>query len=115
MNPFAGLTNEAVFAFLVCSTGSMESIQKARPKNTVQKNVVECLTRMLTSSPWLKPGDSKNHFLGFLLRGDAPRLAFAAPGLIISPQAEAVSPTAKMFLAALISRSWDTPHSGHIQ
>ena len=32
MNPFAGLTNEAVFAFLVCSKGSMESIQKARPK-----------------------------------------------------------------------------------
>ena len=47
MNPFAGLTNEAVFAFLVCSTGSMESIQKARPKNTVQKNVVGRLTRMI--------------------------------------------------------------------
>ena len=47
MNPFAGQTNEAVFAFLVCSTDSMESIQKARPKNTVQKNVVECLTRMI--------------------------------------------------------------------
>ena len=43
MNPFAGQANEEVFSFLVCSTDSMESIQKARLKNTVQKNVVECL------------------------------------------------------------------------
>jgi len=47
MNPSAGQTNGAVFSFLVCSTGSLESIQKARPKNTVQKNVVECLTKMI--------------------------------------------------------------------
>ena len=47
MNPFAGQANVAVFSFLVCSTDSMESIQKARPKNTVQKNVVEYLTRVI--------------------------------------------------------------------
>ena len=47
MNPFAGQANEEVFSFLVCSTDSMESIQKAQPKNTVRKNVVECLTRMI--------------------------------------------------------------------
>ncbi len=47
MNPFAGQANEEVFSFLVCSTDSMESIQKAQPKNTVQKNVVEYLTRMI--------------------------------------------------------------------
>jgi len=47
MNPFAGQTNEEVFSFLVCSTDSMESIQKARPKNTVQENDVERLTRMI--------------------------------------------------------------------
>ena len=43
----AGQTNEEVFFFLVCSTGSMGSIPKARPKNTVRKNVVERLTKMI--------------------------------------------------------------------
>jgi len=46
-NPSAGQTDEEVFFFLVCSTGSMGSIQEARPKNTVRKNVVECLTNMI--------------------------------------------------------------------
>ena len=60
---------------------------------------------MLTSSPWVNPGDAHPHEWAFLLRGDVPVRAFARPGLTISPQAEAVSPTAKMFFAALISRS----------
>jgi hypothetical protein len=47
MNPSAGQTNKEVFSFLVYSTGLMESIQKARPKNTVRKNDAEFLTNMI--------------------------------------------------------------------
>src|SRR2546421_8395378 len=69
----------------------------------------------LTSSPWVNPGDSHPHEWAFLLRGDLPGLAFTAPGLTASPQAATASPAAKMFLAALISRSCWTPHSGQVQ
>jgi hypothetical protein len=69
----------------------------------------------LTCSPRINPGDSNNHLLGFLLRGVLPGLVFTAPGLTDSPQAATVSPTAKMFLAALISRSCWAPHPGQVQ
>ena len=36
------------------------------------------------------------------------------PGLTASPQAETASPAALMFFAALMSRSWILPHSGHV-
>ncbi|MEN9502615.1 MAG: hypothetical protein RI964_1900 [Pseudomonadota bacterium] len=35
--------------------------------------------------------------------------------LTFSPKANTVSPTASMFFAALMSRSWIDPHSGHFQ
>src|SRR5579864_5639740 len=41
-----------------------------------------------------------------------PGLVFTAPGLTASPQAATASPAARMFFAALMSRSWTTPHSG---
>src|SRR5947209_12986124 len=61
------------------------------------------------------PGDSHSHERAFLLRGDLPGLVFTAPGLTASPQAATASPAAKMFLAALISRSCWTPHAGQVQ
>src|SRR5947209_19397728 len=61
------------------------------------------------------PGDSHSHERAFLLRGDLPGLVFTAPGLTASPQAATASPAAKMFFAALISRSSWTPHSGQVQ
>jgi hypothetical protein len=72
-------------------------------------------SRYLTSSACSRTADSSRHREAFLLRGVLPGLAFTAPGLTDSPQAVTASPAAKMFLAALISRSWTTPHSGHIQ
>src|SRR5262245_33922716 len=46
----------------------------------------------------------------FVERG--PSRAFTRTGLTLPPQADAESPSARMFFAALISRSWQTPHSG---
>src|SRR5260370_25557507 len=37
------------------------------------------------------------------------------PGLTASPQADTASPAANTFFAALTSRSWTQPHSGHVQ
>src|SRR5215470_3290939 len=71
------------------------------------------LLDIVTSSPKLVLGASPSHEEAFLLRRGLPGLAFTAPGLTASPQAATVSPTARMFFAALISRSWTTPHSGH--
>ena len=51
---------------------------------------------------------------GFLLQRAAPTRAEAVVGLTVSPQAATVSPTAKMFWAALTSRSWVRPHPGHV-
>src|SRR6266702_6588550 len=60
--------------------------------------------------------DSWSHLQGFLFHRSLPERALARPGLTASPQASnTVSPTAWMFFAALISRSWTTPHSGHVQ
>src|SRR6266849_3013029 len=70
----------------------------------------------LTSSPWLKPWDSHPHEWGFLFHRSLPERALARPGLTASPQASnTVSPTACIFFAAFTSRSWTTPHSGHVQ
>src|SRR6266702_3268859 len=52
----------------------------------------------------------------FLFQRSLPTRALARPGLTASPQASnTVSPTAWMFCAAFLSRSWTTPHSGHVQ
>lgn len=59
----------------------------------------------LDYSPCLKAGDSQ-FIESSLLQ------AYAWTGLIDSPWEEAASPAAKIFLAALTSRSWMAPHSG---
>ena len=53
---------------------------------------------------------------GFLLHRAAPSgpETEALVGLTVSPQADTVSPTAKMFCAAFTSRSWTVPHVGHV-
>src|SRR5436853_7619738 len=57
-------------------------------------------------------GASSPRELAFLLRWELPVRAFARAGLTPPPQADTESPSARMFLAALRSRSWQTPHSG---
>src|SRR5436853_7817105 len=57
-------------------------------------------------------GASSPRELAFLLRWELPVRAFARTGLTPPPQAATESPSARMFLLALISRSWQTPHSG---
>src|SRR6266566_8944487 len=60
--------------------------------------------------------DSWSHLQDFLFQRSLPERALARPGLTASPQASnTVSPTACMFFAALTSRSWTTPHAGHVQ
>jgi hypothetical protein len=53
------------------------------------------------------------HGCGFLLPRDMPSLVPFRFGLTVSPQADTASPAARMLYAALISRSWQVPHSGH--
>ena len=59
--------------------------------------------------------DSSHRGEGFLLRRVVPDWAFARPGLTDSPQAVTASPAARMFFAALMSRSWTVLHSGQVQ
>src|SRR6266566_3573875 len=65
--------------------------------------------------PTAEAGDSHPHEWAFLFHRVLPVRAFARPGLTDSPQAATASPAANTFLAALISRSWSTPHSGQTQ
>jgi len=55
----------------------------------------------LTSSPRINPGDASSREGAFLLRRGLPDVAFTAPGLTASPQADTASPAANTFLAAL--------------
>jgi hypothetical protein len=58
----------------------------------------------------------KPHDLGFCffpLRGSAPALTdLLCSGLMVALQTDTASPAAKIFLLALISRSWCVPQSG---
>jgi hypothetical protein len=79
--------------------------RKLRESQANGTTIHEVSFLLLTSSPRLKPGDSSNHFEAFLLRRELPGLVFTAPGLMLSPQAWTVSPTARILFAALMSRS----------
>ena len=74
----------------------------------------EYINGRLTSTP-AKPrtGIPKPHDLGFCfcpLRGFAPALTdLLCSGLTVAPQTDTASPAAKIFFAALISRSWCAP------
>src|SRR5690606_13432313 len=61
--------------------------------------------------PSLKRGDSNRRRLGFLLHSRSPAREDSRGGLTPAPQAFylSASPAARMFLAALTSRSWVAP------
>src|SRR6266436_6716691 len=75
----------------------------------LMKNFHLAFRAALSSRLW---GASHPHEWAFLLRWGLPARAFARTGLTPPPQADAESPSARMFLAALLSRSCQTPHSG---
>jgi hypothetical protein len=83
---------------------------KPRPDQKTVTIVVDILTAVKrTVIP-------KPHDLGFCffpLRGFAPALTdLLCSGLMVALQTDTASPAAKIFLLALISRSWCVPQSG---
>src|SRR4028119_735090 len=69
------------------------------------------LNSNLTSSPGLRHGDSKNHFLDLSASSQLPS-DLCLSGLTFAPQTFTASPAARIFCAALISRSWCAAQCG---
>jgi len=64
--------------------------------------------------PRLKPGDSQPHDQELSASRKNAMPLYSDNGLTSSPQTKPASPAVKTLRAALMSRSWMLPHSGHI-
>src|SRR5437667_7537100 len=92
----------------------MRRLRYSLPSHHPRSGVIDTIAFDILPSPEGRR-DSWSHLQGFLFQRSLPERDKARPGLTASPQASnTVSPTACILRAALRSRSWTTPHSGHV-